>query len=508
MNFYNNQNRLKFLLSIIGLAIVLVSLWYTNVLVNEVRVSERNNMELWAQTVVRKAQLVASTDSLFQKLKIEERKRAELLARAYQKIAKGDEKDLTFYLDIISDNTSIPVIQTNGKRKILGLGNIDINSDSIPYLRGALYREFTQYKPIVLEYLEDDKIYLYYKNSISYSKIQDIVDELNKSFLEEIVLNSASVPVIVTDSNKKLIIDFGNIPEKEIRDSIFAQDLMQEMQEDNMPIEISLPQSGRQYILYRNSPLQDQLRYFPLIVFLAIGIFLGLAYLIFSLSRRAEQNQVWAGLAKETAHQLGTPISSMIAWVDILRMQGSDSDSIDELEKDINRLETITNRFSKIGSIPKLNLTDVGMIVQEIVEYLRARTSKKVHYKVNVDPENGHSIVVPLNEDLFVWVIENLCKNAVDAMQGVGDISIEITEDSKKVYIEIEDTGKGIARDKFRSIFKPGYTTKKRGWGLGLSLADRIITHYHKGRIFVKSSAIDKGTVFAIELKKSLFLQP
>lgn len=508
MDFYNNQNRLKLLLSAIGILIVFASLWYTNSLVNQIRLNERKNMELWATTIVRKAQLVASTDSLFQKLKIEERKRVALLAKAYQKIANNNEnEDLSFYLDLLRDNTTIPVIQTNGKRKILSSVNIDLKSDSIEYLRGDIYKEFTEYQPIVLEYLESDKFYLYYKNSIIYSRIQQIVDDLNKSFLEEVVLNSASVPVIVTDSNMSKIETYGNIPEEKVHDSLYVAEMIHEMQDQNNPIIINLPQSGKRYILYMDSALQTRLRYFPVVIFLAISIFIILGYLMFSTSRKAEQNQVWAGLAKETAHQLGTPLSSMIAWVDLLRIQGVDHDSLDELEKDVHRLEVITDRFSKIGSIPKLTLMNVGALVQEFVDYLKTRTSKKVIYQINVQPENGHSILVPLNEQLFGWVIENLCKNAVDAMAGDGNIDIEITEDAQSVFLDISDTGKGIAANNFKAIFRPGFTTKKRGWGLGLSLADRIITNYHKGKIFVKKSTVGKGSTFRIQLKKSALLQ-
>jgi len=508
MNFYNNQNRLKFLLSIIGLLIVFVSLWYTNGLVQKIRFNERNNMELWAKAISRKAQLVSSTDSLFQKLKIEERKRVALLARAYKKIATTNtEDDYSFYLDILSDNTSIPVIQTNEDREIQFTGNIEFDLDSVKYLKGDLYKEFTEYQPIVLEYTKSENIYLYYRNSHIYARIQQIVDDLNNSFLEEVVLNTASVPVIVTDSSHKSILKYGNIPKEKVSDSVYIANLIEEMQDQNIPIEISLPQVGTQYIFYKDSDLQTRLRYFPVLVFLAISVFIGLAYLMFSLSRKAEQNQVWAGLAKETAHQLGTPISSMIAWIDLLRMQGADNDSLDELEKDINRLETITKRFSKIGSVPKLKLMDVGMIVQEVVSYLRVRTSKKVTYTVDIDADNGHSIVVPLNEDLFGWVIENLCKNAIDAMAGEGTISIHLSEDDEQVILDVADTGKGIPGNRFKTIFRPGFTTKKRGWGLGLSLVDRIITNYHKGKIFVKSSTINHGTVFRIQLRKSGFLQ-
>jgi len=506
MNFYNNQNKLRFLLSSIGLLIILASLWYTNALVRKIRINERNSIELWAKTIVKKANLVASADSLFHQLQIEERKRAALLAKAYRKISADDDSDLNFYVDIIRENTTIPIIMTNQHRRILGSGNIELPSDSIKFLKNDLYKEFSEYKPIIFENLEDDKIYLYYKNSHIYSRIQQIVDDLNKSFLEEIVLNSASVPVIVTDSTQSKIIDSGNIDESKIHDSAYVFKLIREMKEENTPLEIELPQYGKQYILYMDSDLQSRLRYFPIIVFIAVAFFILLAYLMFSTSRKAEQNQVWAGLAKETAHQLGTPLSSMIAWVELLRAQNVDASSLDELEKDIHRLEIITNRFSKIGSIPKLKLADVGSNVTMFVDYLRTRTSKKINYQIEIFPDNGHAIVAPLNEPLFGWVIENLCKNAIDAMAGDGDIHIIITEDQQIVNIDISDTGKGIPKSKQRTIFKPGYTTKKRGWGLGLSLADRIISNYHKGKIFVKASS-DEGTTFRIQLKKSSFLQ-
>lgn len=506
MNIYNHENKLKLLLSIVGIFIVSISLWYTNSLVNQIRKNERQNMELWANTIVSKSHLVASTDSLFQKLKIEERKRVALLAKAYQKISTN-EPDLTFYLDILRENTTIPVIQTNKKREILSSVNIDINTDSITYLRGDLLKEFTEYQPIVLEYLESDKFYLYYKNSLIYSRIQQIVRDLNQSFIDEIVLNSASVPVIVTDSSRTQIMNYGNIEDAMISDSTFVQELIHEMQTQNPPITIDLPYSGKQYIFYKDSLLQTRLRYFPLAILAAMALFIVLGYLIFSTSRKSEQNQVWAGLAKETAHQLGTPLSSMMAWIDLLRMQDVDESSLIELEKDVHRLEVITDRFSKIGSVPKLLLGDVGAVVLEFVDYFKKRTSKKVNYSVNIDAVNGHNIVAPLNVPLFGWVIENLCKNAVDAMEGKGNIDILLFEDEQSVYIDITDTGKGIPINKQKSIFKPGFTTKKRGWGLGLSLADRIITIYHKGKIFVKKSSAGKGSTFRIILKKSNLLQ-
>jgi signal transduction histidine kinase len=224
------------------------------------------------------------------------------------------------------------------------------------------------------------------------------------------------------------------------------------------------------------------------------------AYLAFSSSRQAEQNQVWVGMSKETAHQLGTPISSLVAWIELLKMKNLDEKIISEVSKDIQRLETITERFSKIGSAPKLVPFSLIHVLNSSVDYIKSRTSDKVKFIFIDRTEN--QCVIPLNTSLFAWVIENLCKNAVDAMQGEGTITIEVNEFVDRAEIEMTDTGKGIPKSKFKTVFKPGYTTKKRGWGLGLSLAKRIIEQYHTGKIFVKDSELGKSTTFCILLKK------
>ena len=254
-------------------------------------------------------------------------------------------------------------------------------------------------------------------------------------------------------------------------------------------------------IFHKDSYVLTQLRYFPYIQLAIIGIFLLVAYLLFSTARRSEQNQVWAGLAKETAHQLGTPLSSMMAWVDYLEAKDIGSETIEELRKDVNRLSTITDRFSKIGSNPTLVPENIVSVIYSSVSYLKTRTSQKINYYINVQPEQ--SILVPLNLQLFEWVIENLVKNAVDAMTRQGSITIDIIEEDKVVNIDVADTGKGIPRNMFRTIFNPGYTSKQRGWGLGLSLSKRIINDYHNGKIFVKNSTLGKGTTFRIVLKKT-----
>jgi signal transduction histidine kinase len=270
------------------------------------------------------------------------------------------------------------------------------------------------------------------------------------------------------------------------------------MRAEHDPIEIHIG-NIKQYILYRDSELLIRLRYYPYFQLAVIALFLLVSYLAFSSSRKAEQNQVWVGMAKETAHQLGTPLSSLVAWLEFLRLKGMSSDYTNEIEKDIHRLQTITERFSKIGSAPSLTKVNVYEVLSHSVAYIRTRSSDKVVFDLVVPPTE---VFAPMNVPLFEWVIENILKNAIDAMSGQGRIDVKITNQHQFVYIDICDTGKGIPKSSYKTIFKPGFTTKSRGWGLGLSLSKRIIEEYHDGQIFVKSSEIYKGTTFRIVLKK------
>jgi signal transduction histidine kinase len=244
--------------------------------------------------------------------------------------------------------------------------------------------------------------------------------------------------------------------------------------------------------------LLTQLKYYPYFQFGIIGLFLIIAYYLFSTSRKVEQNQVWVGMAKETAHQLGTPLSSLMAWVEYLKLKNVDENTITELSKDITRLETITERFSKIGSMPKLENENVIEVLNQTLEYLKVRISKNVTIELKSESTD---LLAKLNPSLFSWVLENLIKNAVDAMKGDGKITVSVTDQSQFVYIDVADTGTGIPRSKQKTIFEPGFTTKQRGWGLGLSLAKRIIENYHSGKIFVKQSDA-MGTTFRIVLNK------
>jgi len=318
-----------------------------------------------------------------------------------------------------------------------------------------------------------------------------------QSFIEEVVKNSAKVPVIITNSNSNAIVAYGNIDTNRINSEQKLAETIQKMKSNNTPIPIMLNKNIGNYIYYEDSILITRLTYYPYIL-IAISIFLlALAYFAFRSSEKYEQNQILVGMSKETAHQLGTPISSLMAWVELLRIQDIDSEIITEINKDVERLNTIAERFSKIGSAPTLSLHNLTQVVSNSLTYIKLRSSSSVIFKLNSPKQD---IILPLNISLFEWVIENICKNAVDAMQGKGLLTISITKTDSSVNIEIEDTGKGISRNLFKTIFKPGYTTKTRGWGLGLSLAKRIIEDYHKGKIIVKSSEINKGTTFRITL--------
>lgn len=266
------------------------------------------------------------------------------------------------------------------------------------------------------------------------------------------------------------------------------------------PIEVNII-GDKQWIYYKDSALLNRLRFYPIYQLGFIGLFMFFAYYLFSASKRSEQNQVWVGMAKETAHQIGTPLSSLMAWTELLKEQEGNELMVTEMEKDITRLETITDRFSKIGSQSELKKIDVSQLITQSIEYLKSRMPVNTEFNINIPTKK---IFIPLNNILFEWVIENLVKNAVDAMKGKGKIFIDIVDENSFIYINIMDTGEGIDKSIFKTVFKPGVTSKKRGWGLGLSLSKRIIEDYHKGIIFVKKSEKGIGTTFTIKLPKKL----
>jgi len=499
VDIYLKKRRWKLFLFAFAILIVAASLYYTNILVNQIRKDERKNVEIWADAISQKADLVNFTNDLFEQIKDEERKRVSIVAEAQRRIfIATSNDDLNFFLSIIGENNTIPVIVTDETGRIMNARNYPVETGK--YLEGELKEEFSVYPPIMVTYYLNKKIYLYYKDSNIFAQLKRGIDDLIRSFFSEVVLNSASVPVIITDSTGKNVYQSGNCEPDKIKDKAWVEATLRSMASQNRPIKIELANTGVHYIYYKDSFLLTQLKYYPIVQLGVIFVFLMIAYLLFSYARKSEQNQVWVGMAKETAHQLGTPLSSMVAWMELLKLKGLDEETIHEIEKDVQRLETITDRFSKIGSAAKLEKTNIVAVVYDTVGYIRSRISAKVNFTIR--PGSDQEIIVPLNLHLFEWVIENLCKNAVDAMEGNGNVDIEITEDVDHIHIDIGDDGKGIPKSLFKTIFRPGYTSKARGWGLGLTLTKRIVENYHAGKIYVKNSTINKGTTFRIILKK------
>ncbi|MGB5981387.1 MAG: HAMP domain-containing sensor histidine kinase [Nonlabens sp.] len=314
----------------------------------------------------------------------------------------------------------------------------------------------------------------------------------------KVIENSINIPIITV--NKDGIIDAGNIPDAIKNDSLAMRQLISEFSEENEPIVAELDGKAFFTLYHGNSSLITKLKYYPLALVLILLLFSAVIYFFYRSNKSAEQNKLWAGMAKESAHQIGTPLSSLVGWTVILRDSDVDPTYVDEMEKDIKRLQTITDRFSKIGSIPDLEPTDIVFQTVDATTYISSRSSKLINFNIDV-PEQP--IQVRLNEQLFSWVIENLIKNGIDAMKGKGDISVFLKADVRNVYLRISDTGKGIPKHKWKDVFNPGYTTKKRGWGLGLSLAKRIIEDYHKGKIKVLESKKDEGTTFEIVLPRT-----
>jgi two-component system, sporulation sensor kinase D len=325
--------------------------------------------------------------------------------------------------------------------------------------------------------------------------------ELISSFVSETILNSASVPVIMTDATKEVVLNSKGIPQTVLDSPQTLSDRLSKMSSANEPIKVNIPNEGSRFIFFEDSVVLTSMQYYPIIQLILIAAFLLTAYLVFSSSKRAEQNRVWVGMAKETAHQLGTPISSLMAWVDLLKdAKEVDQTMLVEMDKDVKRLHTVTDRFSKIGSQPKLEPGDLGLSVQHTLGYMKPRISKKVELNLFGVEEDQEMIIALFNPALFSWVLENLIRNAVDAMEGVGVINVVVSQSGDDVVIDIEDSGKGISRSDMRDVFSPGFTTKNRGWGLGLSLVKRIVEDYHGGRITLLKSEVGVGTTFRIKL--------
>ena len=321
----------------------------------------------------------------------------------------------------------------------------------------------------------------------------------NVALEQEILSSNKTIPVILTDDSGSIIQE-NNIKIPANADSLTVlMERVAEMRRKGNIIPIYMDGVGEQYVCYDESNILILLSRYPYVLLCVLLLFLVVCVVAVVSSKRAEQNRVWVGLSKETAHQLGTPISSLMAWVEILKDKYPNDELLPDMEHDVERLQRVAERFSKIGSNPEHTTEDIVSVIESAVEYVKRRSPSKVEYVVNFPKR---PLLVRMNAPLIEWVVENLCKNAVDAMGGNGVITVTVTHDEEKAYIEVADTGKGIPMSMRRRVFEPGFTTKKRGWGLGLSLAKRIMEEYHKGKIFVKKSGIGKGATFRMELKK------
>ena len=337
---------------------------------------------------------------------------------------------------------------------------------------------------------EEERRMMVWASAMS-SLISADVDE-DVSLEEEILSSNKTIPVIMMNGEGD-IVSYNNIPESKLLDR--AKDI----QTVGTMIEVPLGDGNSHYIYYDDSDTLVQLAYYPYIQLAVVVLFFIVCFVAILNSKRAEQNRVWVGLSKETAHQLGTPISSLMAWVEILKGKYPSDELLPEMERDVDRLQMVAERFSKIGSKTEPVVADVNVVIERAVGYMKRRSPAKVQYELSLSDE---PLLAALNIPLLEWVIENLCKNAIDAMSGCGSITVAVSSVADKVIVDVTDTGKGIVKTRWKEVFKPGFTTKPRGWGLGLSLAKRIVEEFHRGHIFIKKSVLGKGTTFRIELKK------
>ncbi|MBA5792992.1 HAMP domain-containing histidine kinase [Flavobacterium sp. xlx-214] len=331
-------------------------------------------------------------------------------------------------------------------------------------------------------------------------KISDVSDlDADIELPSNILIKNTTIPVVLTTNNDS-IITVSNVPEEAFENKVLQYKILADLQKQNQPIEIKHP-SGNQLVYYGNSSLITKLKYYPIALVAILVLFGLLVYSYFRASKMSSENKLWAGMAKETAHQIGTPLSSLMGWIELMKLDNVDENIVTEVQKDVDRLQTIADRFSKIGSEPNLEVLNVVDETKKSFDYLQSRSSKQIDFEFE---SNADIVNLLINPTLHSWTIENLVKNAIDAIKGKGKIKVELKNTESTIQILVSDTGKGIPKNQFRKVFEPGFSTKKRGWGLGLSLTQRIVEKYHKGSIKVLKSEIGKGTTFSVQYKKSL----
>ena len=502
---YKKPRKGKWIILSVTLILGLAALWTINAFAKQIRLSEQEKVRLWANAISQKSELMSSTETFFNEVAIDERRKVKLyidVLQSFNKIDLGSDAEFSLsYVSYIVDSSRTPFMILDSDSTITSCGNIYPSPEEDRLLIGTkvspeLLIFFSQNPPFHYK-IWGIPLTLLYRESQIYSDMREALDNLNRSFLSEVTNNSVFVPVIVVDSTRRKVLGSGNIRASEFDTPQRLERKLNSMAGVNEPITLRLANQRIAYVYYESTPLLRLLRILPLAYLLLAVILIIISYNLFRTAQSDEENRIWVGMAKETAHQLGTPISSLSGWADYLEGKTLEEPYIGEIRKDIDRLDTIARRFSKIGSVPELSSEDLCQVIRHTISYMEKRSPRKVHF-VTTLPDRP--IMVPLNRYLFEWVIENICKNAIDAMEGRGTFTTIVTTESGVVNIDLCDTGKGIPPSQQKLIFESGFSTKQRGWGLGLSLARRIVQEYHKGKIFLKYSVPGQGTVFRITL--------
>lgn len=492
------------------------SLWISNQTVQKVSDRERLRAKQWADAIKKKAELIEFTNRAFLQLRAYERAKMQLYLDATHEISKPIEgdyfPDYSFPMQIINQNKDLPVILIDDKNQVSGYVNLDFDTTDLRKTNPNLTKKellkvyedslvkITQIwrktnKPLSIDVVEGLNMTFYYTDSKKTISLERERDSLINTFNRELILDSKLIPVVLYLPKTDSIIAT-NLSEKELTNSN-RKNTLARLRKINDPLKIKINDETDLELYYDNSTELKQLQYYPYIQFTIIGLFIFIGYLLFSTFRKAEQNQVWAGMAKETAHQMGTPLSSLMAWVQLLEAQNVDQSIVEEMHKDIQRLDTVSQRFSKIGSETQLKDEDINLTVDSVMTYLRPRISQKIEITVELLKDE---VGVRHNRPLMEWVFENICRNAVDAMEAKGKLAVVMHTSPEWLHIDVTDTGKGLSAKQFKQIFKPGITSKKRGWGLGLTLVKRIVEEYHKGKVFVLQSELGKGTTIRVSL--------
>lgn len=502
------KHRLTLLVLLLTILLALVALWQVQSVASQIKATEEAKVRLWASAVSQRNQMATATHHFFEQATLDERRKMRMYTDILQSFNATDlNTDLVFslaYVNYIVDSSHTPIIITTAADSLITVPR-ELAGQK---LDGALLDEYSLLPPFDYK-LWGMPMRLYYKESEYYTQLRQVLEGFTQTFLTDITQNSVLVPVIVVDSTRLHLLAFGNLDSAEVAtpEALAAQ--IRYMEKANDPIALTMPNGSPYYVYYSSTPLLRSLQWLPLFWLFIGAVLIVVSYFLFRTAHAAEQNRIWVGLAKETAHQLGTPLSSLMAWTEYLRGRQLTDEYATEVGKDLDRLDTITRRFSKIGSTPELKEYDVRQATIDAVAYLRSRSPK--HVKFTVAFPEGETFNAPLNSYLFQWVIENLCKNAIDAMESAPTsdtpstqptITIVASQDARKIYLDITDNGRGMTKSVQRHIFDSGFTTKTRGWGLGLPLARRIINQYHRGRLYLKYSIPSQGSCFRIELKK------